>query len=66
MNGLDPRGAATSPPHPPTALGSTSPPDHLLGKHFAELSLEILKLAAFCWAMVLVLAVIVVGALRLR
>lgn len=38
--------------------------DHLLGKHFAELSIEIIKLAAFCWAMVLALAVIVVIALR--
>ncbi len=38
--------------------------DHLMGKHFAELSLEILKLAAFCWAMTLVLAVIVVSVLR--
>jgi hypothetical protein len=38
--------------------------DHLLGKHFAELSLEILKLAAFGWALVLVLAVLVVSALR--
>jgi len=38
--------------------------DHLLGKHLAELSLEIMKLAAFCWVMVLLLAVIVVSALR--
>ncbi len=38
--------------------------DHLLGKHFAELSLEILKLAAFGWALVLVLAVLIVSALR--
>ena len=38
--------------------------DHLLGKHFAEVSLEIIKLAAFCWAMVLVLAAIVVSAVR--
>ena len=38
--------------------------DHVLGRHFADLSVEIIKLAAFCWALVLVLAVIVVGALR--
>jgi len=38
--------------------------DHQLGRHFANLSLEILKLAAFAWAMVLVLAVLVVDALR--
>ncbi len=38
--------------------------DQLLGKHFAALSLEIIKLAAFCWVMVLVLAVIVVSTLR--
>jgi len=39
--------------------------DHVLGKHFADLSIEIVKLAAFCWALVLGLAVIVVGALRI-
>ena len=38
--------------------------DHVLGRHFADLSVEVIKLAAFCWALVLVLAVIVVGALR--
>ena len=38
--------------------------DHLLGKHFAEVSLEIIKLAAFCWVMLLLLAVIGVSALR--
>ena len=38
--------------------------DHFLGKHFAELSIEIIKLAAFCWVMALVLAMIVVSALR--
>jgi len=38
--------------------------DHLLGKHFAQLSIEIIKLAAFGWALVLILAVIVVSALR--
>jgi len=38
--------------------------DHLLGKHFAEVSLEILKLVAFCWVMLLLLAVIGVSALR--
>jgi hypothetical protein len=38
--------------------------DHVLRKHFAELSIEIVKLAAFCWALVLVLAVIVVSVLR--
>jgi len=36
----------------------------VLGRHFADLSVEIIKLAAFCWALVLVLAVIVVGVLR--
>jgi len=39
--------------------------DHVQGKHFANLSIEIIKLAAFCWALVLGLAVIVVGALRI-
>jgi hypothetical protein len=38
--------------------------DQLLGTHFAKLSLETLKLAAFAWAMLLVLAVLVVAALR--
>jgi len=38
--------------------------DHLLRKHVAELSLEIIKLAAFCWVTLLMLAVIVVSALR--
>ena len=38
--------------------------DHFLGKHLAELSIEIIKLAAFCWVMALVLAMIVVSALR--
>ena len=38
--------------------------DHLLGKHFAEVSLEIIKLVAFCWVMLLLLAVIGVSALR--
>ena len=38
--------------------------DLLLRKRFAELAIEIIKLAAFCWVMVLALAVIVVSALR--
>jgi hypothetical protein len=39
--------------------------DHLLGTHFAKLSVEVLKLAAFAWAMVLVLVVLAVSALRM-
>ncbi|MGH7548564.1 MAG: hypothetical protein ACREMM_10370 [Gemmatimonadales bacterium] len=39
--------------------------DRLLGKHFAEFATEIIKLAAFCWAMVLVPAVVLVLAVMI-
>lgn len=38
--------------------------DRLLAKHVAQFSIEIIKLAAFCWAMVLMLAVVIITALR--